>query len=178
MAGIAYQWGHWRFEPTESRLLRDGTVVALPGKTLHLLATLLRRAPRLVTKEEILTAVWPDAIVEEGNIAFHITALRKAIDEGRDVSAIETVRGRGYRFVHEFSIHEMQPTELLHRDAVERGLVASAPPATVIPEPTPEQPDATFPATAGMKGMWIAVGLLAVVVTALAIITIIVWRQS
>lgn len=104
MAGPVYQWGHWRFEPTEARLLRDSLVVALPAKTLDLLHTLLKRAPRLVTKEEIMAAVWPDATVEEGNIAFHVAALRKVLDDGEGASAIETVRGKGYRFVRERAI--------------------------------------------------------------------------
>ena len=111
MAGPAYQWGRWRFEPTECRLLRDGEVVPLPAKTLDLLATLLRRAPRLVTKEEILAGVWPDAAVEEGNIAFHVAALRKVLDEEGETSAIETVRGKGYRFVHTVVIHQLPATD-------------------------------------------------------------------
>lgn len=125
MAGPAYQWGHWRFEPSESRLLRDGVAIALPAKTLHLLATLLNRAPRLLTKEEILEAVWADAVVEEGNIAFHVAALRKVLDEDDGPSAIETVRGKGYRFVREFVILRLPPTEDLRREAVERGMAES-----------------------------------------------------
>lgn len=106
----SYQWGVWRFEPTECKLMREGELVPLPAKTLDLLATLLRRAPRLVTKEDILKAVWPDASVEEGNIAFHVNALRKTLDEDDAPSAIETVRGRGYRFARDVVVHEMVPT--------------------------------------------------------------------
>lgn len=122
MAGPAYQWGHWRFEPSECRLLRDGVAVALPGKTLDLLSTLLRRAPRLVAKEEILAAVWADTMVEEGNIAFHVAALRKVLDEDEGSSAIETVRGKGYRFISELTIHQLPPTDALRKDAVERAI--------------------------------------------------------
>ena len=111
MAGPAYQWGVWRFEPTEHRLMRDGVVVPLPAKSLDLLSTLLRRAPRLITKEEILAAVWPDAAVEEGNIAFHVASLRKVLDEGGTESTIETVRGRGYRFVRDVAILQLPATD-------------------------------------------------------------------
>lgn len=111
MPGPAYQWGVWRFEPTECRLLRGGELVPLPAKSLDLLAALLKRAPRLITKEEILAAVWPDAAVEEGNIAFHVAALRKVLDEGGAPSVIETVRGRGYRFVADLSIHQLPATD-------------------------------------------------------------------
>jgi len=99
MAGSVFEWGGWTFEPAEWRLLApDSAPVSLPNRTLALLALLLERAPRLVTKDEILTLVWSDSVVEEGNIAFHIATLRKALDCD-DGSCIETVRGRGYRFV-------------------------------------------------------------------------------
>jgi DNA-binding winged helix-turn-helix (wHTH) protein/TolB-like protein len=149
MAGPAYQWGRWRFEPSEARLLRDGVVVSLPAKTLDLLNTLLTRAPRLVTKEEILAAVWPDAAVEEGNIAFHVAALRKAIDEDDGESAIETVRGKGYRFIREFAIRQLPPTDALRKDALERAIAEHAIP-TVDP--------------AGVsRRRWIAIAVLAIV---------------
>jgi DNA-binding winged helix-turn-helix (wHTH) protein/TolB-like protein len=139
MAGPAYQWGHWRFEPTEFRLLRDGAVVPLPAKTLDLLFTLLKRAPRLVTKEEILAAVWPDAAVEEGNIAFHVAALRKVLDEDEDSSAIETVRGKGSRFVRDLAIHQLPPTDELTQAALARAYAeasaSTAPAAAATPEP-------------------------------------------
>lgn len=98
MSAPVYEWGEWRFEPAEYRLARGGEVVALPGKTLDLLALLVSRAPSMITKAEILAAVWPGVIVEEGNVAFHVAALRKALDAGSEETCIETVRGRGYRF--------------------------------------------------------------------------------
>jgi len=112
-------WDEWRFEPTECRLTRDGAVVPMPAKTLDLLATLLRRAPRLVTKEEILTAVWPDATVEEGNIAFHVAALRKILDADDGPSPIENVRGRGYRFVHDVAILQLPLTATVQQRIAE-----------------------------------------------------------
>lgn len=99
MAGIVYDWGGWTFEPAEWRLTSAaGEPVSLPNRTLDLLALLLDRAPSLVTKDEILSHVWRESVVEEGNIAFHIATLRKTLDAGES-SCIETVRGRGYRFV-------------------------------------------------------------------------------
>ena len=99
MAGTVFEWAGWTFEPAEWRLTGAATgQLSLPNRTLDLLALLLERAPSLVTKDEILAAVWPDSVVEEGNIAFHIAMLRKALDAGNN-SCFETVRGRGYRFV-------------------------------------------------------------------------------
>ncbi|MDA1306495.1 MAG: winged helix-turn-helix domain-containing protein [Acidobacteria bacterium] len=93
-----FSWGGWTFDPAEWRLTNaSGESISLPNRTLDLLALLLDRSPSLVTKEEILAHVWRDSVVEEGNVAFHIAALRKALDTGES-SCIDTVRGRGYRF--------------------------------------------------------------------------------
>lgn len=98
--GLVFSWDGWSFEPAEWRLLNSvGEPVQLPNKTLDLLALLLDRSPGLVGKDEILSRVWGDAVVEEGNIAFHVASLRKALDRDAATSCIETVRGRGYRFV-------------------------------------------------------------------------------
>lgn len=126
MAGTVYEWGGWTFEPAEWRLLNaTAGPVSLPNRGLDLLALLLDRAPSLVTKDEILAHVWRDSVVEEGNIAFHIALLRKALDD-EGPSCIETVRGRGYRFV----------TPVI-RHAVEAPRIAETPgkthPAPVVP---------------------------------------------
>jgi len=96
-----FEWAEWTFEPAEWRLIYAGTApVSLPNKTLELLVLLLDRAPGLVSKDEILGTVWSDAVVEEGNIAFHVALLRRTLDiGGAERSCIETVRGKGYRFV-------------------------------------------------------------------------------
>lgn len=94
-----FDWDVWTYEPQEWRLTNASGPVALPNKTLALLALLLDRSPALVSKDDILAAVWPGTMVEEGNIAFHVAMLRKTLDVPGGPSCIETVRGRGYRFV-------------------------------------------------------------------------------
>jgi DNA-binding winged helix-turn-helix (wHTH) protein/Flp pilus assembly protein TadD len=95
MAGReGYEFGEFRLEPAERRLTRGGDSVALPPKTYDVLVALVRRAGELVTKRELLDAVWPDAFVEEGILAVHVSGLRKALSE----DAIETVARAGYRF--------------------------------------------------------------------------------
>jgi DNA-binding winged helix-turn-helix (wHTH) protein len=89
-----YEFGEFRLEPAQRRLSRGGDAVALPPKTYDVLVALVRRAGQLVTKRELLDAVWPDAFVEEGILAVHVSGLRKALDE----DAIETVARAGYRF--------------------------------------------------------------------------------
>jgi tetratricopeptide (TPR) repeat protein len=72
----------------------------LSPKALQVLAVLVRNAGRVVSKDDLLNIVWPDAIVEEGNLAVHIFALRRALGaEATAAEYIETVPKRGYRFV-------------------------------------------------------------------------------
>ena len=93
--GEVYQFDEFTFEPDEQRLSRSGQPISLAPKAHQILATLLGRAGRLVTKREILDSVWPESFVEEGIIAVHIAAIRRALGE----SLIETVPRAGYRFV-------------------------------------------------------------------------------
>jgi predicted ATPase/DNA-binding winged helix-turn-helix (wHTH) protein len=86
-----------RFEllPAERRLLADGEPVELGARALDLLCVLVANAGRLVSKEELLDAVWAEVVVEEANLHVQVSALRKVL--GRE--AIATVPGRGYQFV-------------------------------------------------------------------------------
>jgi len=87
-------------DPGERVLLKDGQPIALTPKAFDLLSFLATNSGRLLTKDEILHAVWPDAVVEESNLAYHVFAIRKALGDGSDTEQyIETVPKRGYRFV-------------------------------------------------------------------------------
>lgn len=91
----------WRFAGAEfdeaSWALRvDGQAVALEGKPLEVLHELLLRAGEVVTKDEILDAVWPGVTVVEGSLPTAISKLRKALGERQD-NIIETVPRVGYR---------------------------------------------------------------------------------
>lgn len=95
-----WQFGPFRLIPRERLLVRDDEPVELREKLFATLVALVERAGRLVEKEELLEAVWPDAVVEESNLAHNVSALRKALgDEGGRY--IQTVPKRGYRFVAE-----------------------------------------------------------------------------
>src|SRR6516165_6954088 len=74
--------------------------VALGSRALALLALLVERQGQLVSKDEIFATVWPGTVVEEGNLTVQISALRRILDRGRaQGSCIQTIPGRGYRFV-------------------------------------------------------------------------------
>ena len=74
--------------------------ISLGSRALDVLALLIERQGQLVRKDEIMTTVWPGTVVEEGNLTVQISALRRVLDRDRAVgSCIQTVPGRGYRFV-------------------------------------------------------------------------------
>jgi DNA-binding winged helix-turn-helix (wHTH) protein/tetratricopeptide (TPR) repeat protein len=94
----AYEFGEFTLDPPERRLSRRGDAIPLAPKAHDLLVALVRNAGRLVTKRELLDLVWPESFVEEGILAVHVSALRKALgDDGRQY--IETVSRSGYRFI-------------------------------------------------------------------------------
>jgi len=90
-----YEFGSFRLETRERRLLREGLPVRLRAKVLDTLCVLVSRSGRLTEKDHLIAATWPDTVVEENNLAHNINALRKALG---DAALIETVPGKGYRF--------------------------------------------------------------------------------
>ncbi len=97
-----YEFDKFRLDVSERFLLRNGKRVALADRAFDTLCVLVRRGNQLVSKDELMTEVWADAIVEENNLDKNISALRRILGErnGRQ-TFIETVRGHGYRFVAE-----------------------------------------------------------------------------
>ena len=74
--------------------------VRIGGRALDILTALVERPGELVSKRELISRVWPDTVVEEGNLKVNMAALRRALGEGPGAAQyIATVIGRGYRFV-------------------------------------------------------------------------------
>jgi DNA-binding winged helix-turn-helix (wHTH) protein/tetratricopeptide (TPR) repeat protein len=95
-----YEFGEFSLDVSERRLLKGSDAISLEPKAQEVLLALVRNAGRLVSKRALLDQVWPDAFVEEGILAVHVSGLRKALGEpGRGY--IETVPGAGYRFAGE-----------------------------------------------------------------------------
>jgi len=95
-----YTFGEFTLDVPERRVVRQGHDIALQPKAYDLLVALVRRPGRLVTKQELLEAVWPGAFVEEGILAVHVSGLRKMLgDDARGARYIQTVSKNGYRFV-------------------------------------------------------------------------------
>ncbi len=99
-SGPVFEFGPYRLEVGERRLSRDGKTVALRAKVFDTLRVLVEQHGRLVGKDDLLVAVWPDATVEETNLAHNISELRRTLGETRSGTRyIETVSKSGYRFV-------------------------------------------------------------------------------
>lgn len=97
-----YEFGAFRVDAVRRLLLRDGVPVPLKPKAVETLLVLLENRGRVVTKDELLRALWPDTFVEEGNLTQHISQVRKALGETpQERHYIVTVPGQGYRFVAE-----------------------------------------------------------------------------
>src|SRR4029434_4797681 len=89
-----YCFGPFELQPDKRRLQKDGVTISLRPRAFDLLAALVERAGRLVTKDELLDCVWPQGVVEEAALHVQVAPLRKILG----AAAITTVSGRGYQF--------------------------------------------------------------------------------
>src|SRR5882762_553883 len=94
-----YRFGQFMLDPGRRTLSRANSLVSLTPKAFDVLLFLAQNPNRLVTKEELLQAVWGDTFVEEGNLTQYISHLRKALgDHPEDTRLIVTIARKGYQF--------------------------------------------------------------------------------
>ena len=98
---IVYRFGEFALDPRSRVLRRAGQRVPLTPKAVDVLSILVERPGQIVTREELIEAVWPDSYVEESNLTQTVFMLRKALGRDSGEPYIATVQGRGYRFVAE-----------------------------------------------------------------------------
>lgn len=95
-----YEFGPFHLDAARRRLLRDGSPVRLTAKAFDVLLLLVSHVGEVVGKETFMRTVWPDSFVEDSNLTVSISVLRKTLGESHgEHRYIETVSGRGYRFV-------------------------------------------------------------------------------
>jgi len=103
-----FLFGEFQVDLSQRVCLRLGQTVALGPKTFDVLAYLVQNAQRVVSKDELLLAVWPNSNVEESNLSQHVFLLRKALSSGQlGGKVIVTVPGRGYQFTQ--PVKELPP---------------------------------------------------------------------
>lgn len=107
-ASELYEFGPITIDPARHRVARDGQTLALPPKTYELLLLLVRSGGRALSRHELMSALWPDTFVEEANLTFQVSTLRKALGESAD-AWIETVPRVGYRFTPAVTTQASEP---------------------------------------------------------------------
>jgi predicted ATPase/DNA-binding winged helix-turn-helix (wHTH) protein len=106
-------FGPFRLSTTERLLEKGGEPVQLGSRALDILIVLVERPAEVVCKKELIAKVWPDLVVDEGSLRFHVSALRKALGQGRSGTRYVTnVSGRGYCFVAPISRDASEPAPL------------------------------------------------------------------
>ena len=94
------RFGPYRLDPAEERIWRGQEIVKLTPKTFSVLRYLAERPQRVVTKEELFNALWPETAVSDAALTRCIHELREALtDDARSPHYVETVHRRGFRFV-------------------------------------------------------------------------------
>jgi DNA-binding winged helix-turn-helix (wHTH) protein/tetratricopeptide (TPR) repeat protein len=100
-----YKFGPYTLEPDERRISGEGCPrIELTAKAFDLLVLLVSKAEQLVTKDDILDAVWQEVNIAESNVTATISMIRKALREDSEHQYIETVPKKGYRFVAPVSV--------------------------------------------------------------------------
>jgi DNA-binding winged helix-turn-helix (wHTH) protein len=142
-AGIVL-FGGFRFDRRRGLLSRhneDGrlVLVAIGARALDVLGLLIDRQGDLVSRDEILNAVWP-GVVEGANVTVQISALRRALDDGRsDGSLIQTIPGRSYRLAAAVTRCEADPLPEVGGNGADRG--ENIEPVSPVPTGAPTRQD-------------------------------------
>jgi DNA-binding winged helix-turn-helix (wHTH) protein len=129
-----YRFGPFLLEPAIRRLLHDSAEITLPPKAFDILVLLVRARDRVLSKQELLDAVWPDTAVTENTLTQRIKEIREALeDDAQEPRFVRTVSRVGYRFVAEV-------TEVSVADAA-ASLPAEAAPAVASLRPSFDRRD-------------------------------------
>jgi eukaryotic-like serine/threonine-protein kinase len=153
--GVIYEFGPYRQDSAARTLTRQGAPVAITPKAFDTLLCLVSNAGRTVSREEMIRALWPDTFVEEGNLSYNISQIRKTLGEyAPGVPYIQTLPKQGYRFVALVS----QPNAGQVNGTVKE-------PATLEIEESSAPPHPAQPKRLG--GMWAAVALILLAAAAL-----------
>src|ERR1700675_3033075 len=124
-----YRFGQFVLDPAKR-------TISLTPKAFDVLLFLAQNPNRLVTKEELLQAVWGDTFVEEGNLTQYISHLRKALgDNAEDTRLIVTIARKGYQFTARVTVVEAADTAI--QPAVQASTTESSPANTLPAPPSP-----------------------------------------
>jgi len=177
-----YRFKGFELEPSERRLTQGDKAIALTPKVFDTLVLLVERAGHIVSKDELMKALWPRGYVDESNLTKHIWLIRRALDDGeQDSRFIETVPKVGYRFVAPVTassallpaaarVHPPKETAKLAPAPVSSLAPKAGEPLTSYPDTAAESPPPNESAAFMRRGVrsWVAALLAAAVLVAAA----------
>ena len=111
-----YEFANFRIDVAKHRLLKDGEPLPVTPKAVEILLLLAQNSGRVVEKDELMAAIWPDTVVEESNLTQTVYVLRKVL--GQDANGekfIQTIPKRGYRFLHELRAVAEETVQTIER---------------------------------------------------------------
>jgi len=116
--GTVYRFSEFVLDPAKRTLSRGDSAVCLTSKALDVLIYLVRNPRRLITREELLDAVWGNTSVEEGNLTQYVSHVRKALgDSSEDARLVVTIARKGYQFTADVIV--ANETDKAKHDAIQ-----------------------------------------------------------
>ena len=130
---LVYESGQWQVDLVRRELLASGVTVPIGARAFEIIEILVQSGNELVTKNDLMDRIWPGGMVGENTLQVHISAIRRALGQDRDM--LKTASGRGYRLFGNWSPRHQ--------------VLADTPPASsLIPEPA-ARPANHFPMIVG-----------------------------
>lgn len=103
--GDTWRFGPFMLNPAAFELSRDGEIVSIEPQSLRLLDYLIRHRDRVVSREDLVDAIWQGRVISDWAISAAIKALRTSLgDQKKDKQYVRTVHSRGYRFIADVMI--------------------------------------------------------------------------
>jgi TolB-like protein len=132
---VQFTFGDYVLDQERRELALRGKVVSVGPQVFDLLLHLIRNRDRVVSKDDLLKAVWSGRIVSESTITSHINAVRRAIgDTGSEQRLVRTVARKGFRFVGEIKVDETGEARQSAGSNVQQVSIESKPSALVLPD--------------------------------------------
>src|SRR6204780_82538 len=163
-----YRFGQFVLDSRKRTLARADSPVSLTPKAFDVLLFLAQNPNRLITKQELLEAVWGDTFVEEGNLTQYISHLRKALgDNSEDTRLIVTIARKGYQFTPRVAVSEEEEEDIAsHGTLGAAATESSKTDARPVEFPIREKVTTSPPPRLALRKLFAAAGLLAVIATA------------
>lgn len=162
-----YRFGSFCLDATAKVLLKEDQPVTITRRSVETLLVLVENAGQVVSKEELLTAIWPDRVVDEANLTQNIAMVRRALSAERGTPAfIETFPGRGYRLIGPVIIEELATgnmiAETLSEEVAANSSVLDSSFSLLATEPTPSQTQTQAGSRTGLRLVAVAASVVAV----------------